>query len=357
MYHALRKTFVVVSCVLSFSYAVTAVAATTAPLNTAQVFTKSYAALGKPKTVTVEVRFEKTGQTQPLRLQAKMTSNEWLALFKRIRANAAFTASPSSLPQLELSSGPYEWTKFISVAATRNILSSMLPVVKKTKMDKTTLRTLTAPIKNFKAGVINVRIDRTTFYPDTVTLRWQTVTKVKNQQTSTGFGLVIRVLPEAQSSVPVTSDTNKRSAVILDVPVSSTPGRAMDAGGNGGVVVPEATGDMKVTATRDAKRLSDLKQLQTALELYYYDQDSYPTGSNITLGSGAASCLNSDGWTAADNCPYPYMGYVPSDPWNGNAPYVYTGGGNNYKISARLEGTSSGLSGAIYLMPNGIYKQ
>lgn len=30
------------------------------------------------------------------------------------------------------------------------------------------------------------------------------------------------------------------------------------------------------TKARDSKRLADLKQLQTALELYYTDQNAYP---------------------------------------------------------------------------------
>jgi hypothetical protein len=298
--------------------------------------------------------FEKTGQTQPLRFQGKMTSSEWLALLKRIRANAALTAAPSSLPELEPSLGPLEWTKFISVAATRNILSSMVPVVKKSKMDKITLANLTAPIKNFKAGVINVRIDRTTYYPDMVTLRWQTVAKIKNQQATTGFGLIIRVLPEGQSASPVAKYVPDQLAAPSDGPVSTTPGRAMDANGNGGVVAPSG-GNMQVTSGRDARRLSDLKQLQTALELYYYDQDSYPSGTGVALGSGAASCLNGDGWAPSDNCPYPYMGLVPLDPLGGS--YVYFGQGNTYTVSAKLEGNVSGLAGTVVLSPSGIRAQ
>ena len=47
------------------------------------------------------------------------------------------------------------------------------------------------------------------------------------------------------------------------------------------------------TKARDAKRLSDLKQVQTALELYYTDKAAYPTAAvAITLGTGSAVCLD-----------------------------------------------------------------
>ncbi len=111
-----------------------------------------------------------------------------------------------------------------------------------------------------------------------------------------------------------------------------------------------ALGSAKVKA-RDSKRLSDLKQLQTALELYYTDQNNYPTGTAVTLGAGMYECLNASGW-AAIGCTNPYMGKVPSDP-NGSA-YVYTYGTNTYTITDTLEGTVNGLTGAIQLTPSGI---
>lgn len=110
-----------------------------------------------------------------------------------------------------------------------------------------------------------------------------------------------------------------------------------------------ALGSARVKA-RDSKRLSDLKQLQTALELYYTDQNAYPSGSG-TLGSGSLACLNAAGWGAA-GCANPYMGQVPKDPTS-NA-YTYTSASSSYTINATLEGSVSGLSGAIKLTPAGI---
>lgn len=114
------------------------------------------------------------------------------------------------------------------------------------------------------------------------------------------------------------------------------------------------------TKARDSRRLSDLKQLQTALELYYTDVNSYPAvpgaAASVVLGSTNAACLNSTGFHAsgAAACPSPYMGQVPADPQTGS--YVYKSTGNSYTVDAVLESDTSGLSGAIQLTPAGIAK-
>lgn len=112
-----------------------------------------------------------------------------------------------------------------------------------------------------------------------------------------------------------------------------------------------ALGSARVKA-RDSKRLADLKQLQTALELYYTDQNAYPSGSAVDLGTGSYACLNSAGF-AATGCASPYMGQVPVDPKTGY--YKYTSASSSYTIDATLEGAVAGLSaGPIQLSPAGI---
>lgn len=104
---------------------------------------------------------------------------------------------------------------------------------------------------------------------------------------------------------------------------------------------------------RDARRLSDLKQLQTALELFYTDQTAYPSGSG-SLGAGSLACLNASGFAAA-GCGSPYMGQVPSDPVNtGTNVYTYTGSSSTYSVTAVLETTMSNLNGQVTLSPSGI---
>lgn len=111
-----------------------------------------------------------------------------------------------------------------------------------------------------------------------------------------------------------------------------------------------ALGSARVKA-RDSKRLADLKQLQTALELYYTDQNAYPSGSSVTLGAGNYACLNASGW-AATGCASAYMGSVPHGPNSDN--YVYTSASSSYTVTATLEGTVNGLSAGITLSPAGI---
>lgn len=110
-----------------------------------------------------------------------------------------------------------------------------------------------------------------------------------------------------------------------------------------------ALGNARVKA-RDSKRLSDLKQMQTALELYYTDQSNYPQTSGA-LGSTDFACLNNAGWGVA-GCANPYMGLVPLDPKSGN--YTYTAASSSYTLDATLEGDMNGLSGNIRLSPSGI---
>lgn len=116
-----------------------------------------------------------------------------------------------------------------------------------------------------------------------------------------------------------------------------------------------ALGNARIKA-RDAKRLADLKQMQTALELYYTDQNQYPPlVGDGKLGVGNNACLNATGWTAI-GCGSPYMGVVPVDPGPGVTSYTYSvASSTGYTIHAQLEGTMNGLGpGIITLTPSGI---
>lgn len=103
---------------------------------------------------------------------------------------------------------------------------------------------------------------------------------------------------------------------------------------------------------RDARRLSDLRQMATALELYNNDQNSYPD-ADITLGDATHDCLNSDGFRAFAGCTDPYMLKVPTDPVAGTF-YHYTGSSTSYVITATLEGTVNNFSGDVQVSPAGV---
>lgn len=106
---------------------------------------------------------------------------------------------------------------------------------------------------------------------------------------------------------------------------------------------------------RDAKRLSDVKQIQTALELYYTDQSDYPTGTALVLGGANAGCLGGGGFAASGCTGTLYMGQVPANPAPNGADYSYTKGTGTYSITFSLEGTSGGLpAGAHTASPSGI---
>ncbi len=106
--------------------------------------------------------------------------------------------------------------------------------------------------------------------------------------------------------------------------------------------------------SRDARRLSDIKQIQTALELFYTDNNSYPSSTAaIALGSANYACLNASGFQAAP-CADAYMGLVPADPGNTDT-YQYTSAdGSSYSLTTVLEGEVSGLSGTILATPSGL---
>ncbi|HSD98899.1 MAG TPA: type II secretion system protein [Patescibacteria group bacterium] len=93
---------------------------------------------------------------------------------------------------------------------------------------------------------------------------------------------------------------------------------------------------------RDAQRKSDVRQMQSALELYRSDTGSYPVSdSNNRLN--ATACTTSSGFTSTDGGTT-YMQKVPCDPLGTSAyhsgNYYYNSSGTTYTIYACLENTS-----------------
>jgi type II secretion system protein G len=119
---------------------------------------------------------------------------------------------------------------------------------------------------------------------------------------------------------------------------------------------------------RDAKRVSDIKQLQTALELYASDKNGYPAASDLTLGSAAAASLSRDAGFSASASGTVYMGKVPANALPGGVDYKYNSYTNSaatvscgtvpcpwYEVSFTLEEQTGSLAaGAHTADPNGI---
>ncbi|WKZ24397.1 MAG: prepilin-type N-terminal cleavage/methylation domain-containing protein [Patescibacteria group bacterium] len=111
-------------------------------------------------------------------------------------------------------------------------------------------------------------------------------------------------------------------------------------------LVVVALGNSRAGA-RDAKRVSDLKSLANALELYYANNNEYP--SSITTGGQLT-----DGTVV-------YMSKVPENPSNdsggicGSYDYYYTSSGNDYAISFCLDKGFDNLNKGYYFMsPSGL---
>lgn len=97
--------------------------------------------------------------------------------------------------------------------------------------------------------------------------------------------------------------------------------------------------------SRDARRESDLHQIQVALQLYYNDNGRYPY-----VGAAAFSCTSN--WDLVRTALAPYMSEVPVDPVNTpcNGPYYagyytysYQGSsdGSVYDLLAQYENRSN----------------
>lgn len=91
---------------------------------------------------------------------------------------------------------------------------------------------------------------------------------------------------------------------------------------------------------RDGQRKSDLRQIQSALELYRSDLGSYPSSSTL------ANCpaVNPVSFGNNPTCTSLYMQKVPTDPmgsgyYNGGA-YYFSSTTTTYTISACIENTN-----------------
>lgn len=99
---------------------------------------------------------------------------------------------------------------------------------------------------------------------------------------------------------------------------------------------------------RDARRVSDIKQVQTALELYMNDCNGYPATLVTTANNGCPTGITFGS----------FMGLIPTAPTPpaGN-PYTYTSASpySTYSLTFTLEGAVSGLAaGAHTASPSGI---
>ena len=104
---------------------------------------------------------------------------------------------------------------------------------------------------------------------------------------------------------------------------------------------------------RDAKRLGDVKQLQTALALYEHDADTYPATASVTPGAS----LGYNGVVYMALVPTPPL---PDDGCSGSDKYTYTlqtisGDQTSYTLNYCLGALTSGIPAGLNIAtPAGI---
>ncbi|MDD4412818.1 MAG: type II secretion system protein [Patescibacteria group bacterium] len=100
---------------------------------------------------------------------------------------------------------------------------------------------------------------------------------------------------------------------------------------------------------RDAKRISDIKQMQTALELYYNEESTYPPTSAMTVGTSLVGAVS--GKT--------FMGKIPAGPNTGETyTYAQINGGTSYTLGYILEKpVNEFAAGAAVALPGSINNQ
>ena len=100
--------------------------------------------------------------------------------------------------------------------------------------------------------------------------------------------------------------------------------------------------------SRDAKRKSDFKSVQTALELYFQTNGKYPGSSSGQIRCNVTGDSNNRAWGAKFSCTPSagseiiYMNPLPKETvfTNANEVYYYQGAGSpptSYTLSAKLE--------------------
>jgi len=93
---------------------------------------------------------------------------------------------------------------------------------------------------------------------------------------------------------------------------------------------------------RDSQRKSDLRQIQSALELYRADQGSYPDNPNgsdqgYSLTCGQNVSLTDLGINVEENATNFYMKSIPCDQLGSSVGYRYIPTNNGYTLEACLE--------------------
>jgi len=106
---------------------------------------------------------------------------------------------------------------------------------------------------------------------------------------------------------------------------------------------------------RDSRRLSDVRQIGMALELYYDDKGVYPAPPTPTGTPITGLCLSNLGISSTCGA-IVYLQKIPGDPLsNIHYTYSYLNSGESYRLGFNLEqGSGDWPAGTLAMGPNGI---
>lgn len=105
------------------------------------------------------------------------------------------------------------------------------------------------------------------------------------------------------------------------------------------------------TKARDARRISDIRQIQTALELYFATNSQYPAEATaVVLGDANHEVLSDAGFTDSASATGDTYLQVPLQIPTGltDQDYTYTStSAEEYTITFEIEGNTAGLAGGV----------
>jgi type II secretion system protein G len=88
--------------------------------------------------------------------------------------------------------------------------------------------------------------------------------------------------------------------------------------------------------SRDTRRMADLRQIQTALEMYYDANGGYPVNTNGAWGLSNTASSCGGYWSDLVTALSPYMQALPNDPLNQTScPWTTPGNNDNYNYAYR----------------------
>lgn len=91
---------------------------------------------------------------------------------------------------------------------------------------------------------------------------------------------------------------------------------------------------------RDSKRMEDLSTMQSALELYFIENNEYP---DVPLVQG----------TNPGEMPKKYLSIIPTDPGSAGNSYLYAKNASTFQIAATLEKDGDPVNYETYTVGNG----